>query len=262
MKGYGKRMDRISLIVTAHKKCFLYEALISVAAQNEKNFELVLCIDENGEEGLEEYCKDVYDSIQCSEKKIVKIQGQGTAGYARNEAFRNTTGKWIAYLDGDDMISPTAIKTMYEQIEKHKEIDIFSSGMSRIERDGKVTNWEDSLTYYPPITIYEEDPDVIGTPTYFNQFQVMRREVWEAYEYDISSNGEDIDFMLIQLLKWKYFKVGKYLYYYRDVENSFSKEIKYENVDLTTKRYQQGFYAEYFKKNYSVQVAENFIENQ
>lgn len=252
-------MDKFSLVVTAHRKVFLYEALISVAAQNDKNFEFVLCLDENGEEGLEEYCKDIFDSIQCAEKRIVKVKGQGTAGYIRNEAFRNTTGQWLAYLDGDDMLSPDAIEIMREQIEKHKDIDIFSSGIARIEKDGRVVNWEDSLTYYPPITIYDVDPDAIGAPTFFNQFQVMRREVWESYEYDTSSNGEDIDFMLIQLLKWKYMKVGKYLYFYRDVDNSFSKEQIYENVDFTTKRYQQGFYSEYLIKNYSERVAGNFL---
>ena len=252
-------MEKISLIVTAHRKCFLYEALISVAAQDDKDFEFVLCFDETGEGGLEEYCKDIFDSIQCAEKRIVKIKGQGTAGYIRNEAFRNTTGNWLAYLDGDDIIAPNAIRTMREQIEKYKEYDIFSSGMARIEKDGNVVNWEESLTYYPPITIYEEDPEVLGEPTFFNQFQVMHRKVWESYKYDTSSNGEDIDFMLIQLLKWKFKKVSKYLYFYRDVDNSFSKEL-YKRGDFTTLRYQQGFYSEYFKKNYNEHVACNFVE--
>lgn len=252
-------MDKISLIVTAHRKCFLYEALISVAAQDDKDFEFVLCFDVNGEGDLEEYCKDIFDSILCTEKRIVKIEGHGTAGYIRNEAFRNTTGNWLAYLDGDDIIAPNAIRIMREQIEKYKEYDIFSSGMARIEKDGNVIKWEKSLTYYPPITIYEEDPEVLGEPTFFNQFQVMNRKVWESYEYNTSSNGEDIDFMLIHLMKWKYKKVSKYLYFYRDVDNSFSKEL-YEKGDFTTLRYRQGFYLEYFKNNYNEHVAGNFVE--
>ena len=87
----------------------------------------------------------------------------------------------------------------------------------------------------------------------------MHRKVWESYKYDTSSNGEDIDFMLIQLLKWKFKKVSKYLYFYRDVDNSFSKEL-YKRGDFTTLRYQQGFYSEYFKKNYNEHVACNFVE--
>lgn len=251
-------MDSISLVVTAHRKNFLYEALTSVAAQNDKEFEFVLCLDLNGDNLLEEYCKNIFDSIQSTKKKIIKIQGNGTAGYSRNEAFRNTTGNWIAYLDGDDIISPNAISIMRAQIESNREYDIFSSGMAQIAKDGQVIEWEDSLIYYPPITIYKEDPDSIGEPTFFNQFQIMRRCVWETYEYDTSSNGEDIDFMLIQLLKWKFKKVGEYLYYYRDVDHSFSKE-QYTKGDFTTQRYQQGFYEEYFKKNYSDKVACNFL---
>ncbi len=251
----------LSLVVTAHRKEYLAEALISVANQSDKDYELVLCLDLNINRDLDVYCKQFYDNINCSKKRMLTISGNGTAGYCRNEAFRNTSGAWIAYLDGDDMLAPDAVETMKGAILDYPQYDIFSSGIIRINSKGLSIPMVESLYYYPPRNIYWVDPEVVGKPTYFNQFQVMRREVWEGYEYDINSNGEDIDFMLINLLKWKFKKISKYLYYYRDVEDSFSKEL-YKNGDFTTQRYLSGYYKKYYDMKYSKIFANNFKDDE
>lgn len=253
----NKRSTFFSLVLTAHRREYLAEALLSVCAQTDKDFEFVLCLDLRKDEDLPCYCTDIFESIQCTKKNLVTIIGNGTAGLCRNEAFGKTTGKWISYLDGDDMISPIAIETMKKYIFTHETYDIFSSGMIKINTDGVCVNIPNSLSYYPSHDIYRIDPETINSPTYFNQFQVMRREVWEQYKYDISSNGEDIDFMLINMLRWKYLKVPQYLYFYRDVQKSFSKET-YVDGDFTTKRYRNGFYMKYYEDNYSDFFSCNF----
>ena len=239
-----------SLVLTAHRKEYLSEALMSVCAQTDHDFEFILCLDLRINEDLVDYCSNLFRNIKCTSKTMVTVYGNGTAGFCRNEAFSKTTGRWISYLDGDDMIFPDAVEKMKEQILGDSEYDIFSSGIVRINTDGVCIPLPDSLSYYPPQNIYWVDPEIIGRATFFNQFQVMRREVWENYKYDITTNGEDIDFMLINLLKWKYKKVSKYLYYYRDVTNSFSKEL-YQEGDFTTKRYQDGYYQRYYESKYS-----------
>lgn len=247
----------ISLVVTAHRREYLVESLLSVAAQNNKKFELVLCLDIRKDKELEAYCLPVFNLIKCQNKKIITLVGNGTAGFVRNSAFRNTTGEWICYLDGDDMLSPDAMDVMSGCISRYNYIDIFSSAMIRVDMNGICQIMEESLHYYPPISIYDVDPETIHEPTFFNQFQMMRRAVWENYHYDESTNGEDIDFMLINLLKWNFKKVPQYLYYYRDVNNSFSKKT-YINGDFTTIRYQTGYYHSYFRKYYSDKFRGNF----
>lgn len=250
-------MSLFSLVLTAHRPNYLVEALISVAAQTDKDFEFILCLDTATNNALEKYCIPFFNQIKCTDKKIVSVKGNGTAGFIRNYAFKNTTSKWISYLDGDDMISPNAVEVMKQAILNNEGYDIFSSGMVRIFSNGKTELLKDSLTYYPPINIYDVDPEIIGQPTFFNQFQVMRKQVWESYQYDTSSNGEDIDFMLIHLLKWRFKKIPQYLYFYRDVNDSFSK-ITYETGDFTTKRYVSGYYHKYFSENYSDAFLGNF----
>lgn len=247
-----------SLVLTAHRKDYLMEALISVCAQTDQDFEFVLCLDLHEDSQLADYCTSLFEQISCRQKKLITVIGNGTAGFCRNEAFRNTTGRWISYLDGDDMIAPVAVERMKHRIQRDKHFDIFSSGMMRIDANGVCIGLPDSLTYYPPREIYWIDSETIGVATFFNQFQAMRREVWEQYNYDESSNGEDIDFMLINLLKWNFRKVPEYLYYYRDVDNSFSKKI-YAEGDFTTKRYQDRYYLRYYEENYSDFFFCNFV---
>ena len=111
----------VSLILTAHRKCYLYESLLSVVSQTDKNFEFVLCLDLAKDKTLVEYCLPLYNMIQCKSKKLITTVGNGTAGFCRNYAFLNTTGDWICYLDGDDLILPNAIEIMKKNIEKtHK----------------------------------------------------------------------------------------------------------------------------------------------
>lgn len=250
-------MEKISLVVTAHRKRYLMEALMSVAAQKNKRFELILCLDLNIENDLKEFCDNMFAKIDCEKKRIITFYGNGTAGACRNHAISNATGDWIAYLDGDDMISPDAMEVLANEIVSNREYDIFSSGMIRIDKFGVANPIEDSLHYYPPFDIYDVDPETIGMPTYFNQLQIMKKEVWEDYKYDTSSNGEDIDFMLIHLLKYKFRKIPQYLYFYRDVEDSFSKEM-YEKGDFTTQRYNSGFYHDYYEKKICEKFRGNF----
>lgn len=248
----------ITLVITANKANYLTEALLSVAAQTCKDFNLICCADVKTNDIPYLLFKEFAQYIQCSNMEIIKVIGNGTAGYVRNKGFEVAKTEWVCYLDGDDIITPNAIEVLIKYIHEMPDIDIFSSGMIRIEQNGEITKWEDSLNYYPPINIYEIDPDLIGEPTYFNQLQCIRKLLWENYNYSDKTNGEDIDFILHQLLMGKYYKIPKYLYGYRNTPESFSKE-KYENdCDICTLRYNENYYKDYYDKNYSEVFKDNF----
>ena len=250
----------LSLVVTAHRREYLTEALFSVCAQTHKKFELVLCIDTSIDEGLCRFIEPLFNIIQCDTKKMIVIKGNGTAGHTRNTAITSTSGEWIAYLDGDDMLFPTAIERMMYYMSENKKYSIFSSGMIRIHKNGQIQMLPQSLNYYPPKNIYTRDPELFEEATFFNSFQLMRRSCWEYYQYDETTNGEDVDFILHQLLKFRFLKVPEYLYYYRDVENSFSKEI-YKNKNLTSNKYINGYYKQLYEAHKFFLIKDNFDKN-
>ena len=251
--------NEITLVITAHHARYLTEALLSVASQTSKLFNLVCCADISY--GLEAYkCfEEHFPYIQCQKKLLLSVQGNGTAGFIRNIGFDNAETEWIGYLDGDDLLHIDAVNYVRSILQDSRSynVDIFSSGMVRIHTDGQLEPIPDSLNYLPPLTIYENDPEVINEPTYFNQFQMMRKSAWEAYKYDETTNGEDIDFMLHHLLMRRFKKIPKYLYYYRYTPNSFSS-ISFAKGDICTRRYANGYYKKLFQEKFSSSFIENF----
>ncbi|MFM7363346.1 MAG: glycosyltransferase [Cuspidothrix sp.] len=252
----------LTIVITAHHARYLTEALLSVASQTSKLFNLVCCADVSY--GLEAYkCfEEILPYIQCQKKLLLAIEGNGTAGFVRNIAFNNAETEWIGYLDGDDLLHIDTVNYIKGILQDpyYSDIDIFSSGMVRIHTDGQLEPISDSLNYLPPLTIYENDPDTLKEPTYFNQFQIIRKNAWRAYKYDETTNGEDIDFMLHHLLMRHFKKIPKYLYYYRYTPNSFSS-LSFTKGDICTQRYANGYYIRLFKEEFSSIFINNFKKN-
>lgn len=251
----------LTLLITAHRTNYLLEALLSVAAQSCKDFHLICCADVRQHADVYDFFKTFEKVIPCKSMQVLKIHGNGTAGFIRNIGFQHASTEWVSYLDGDDMLLPHAIETVLNNIQQ-KNGDIFSSGIIRIERDGRQTMWEDSITYYPPLKIYHEDPDSVCEPTYFNHFQTIRKRVWETYPYNDQTNGEDIDFLLHHLLQAKFYKIPAYLYAFRNTPDSFSTEKKFVDCDICTIRYQNGYYTELLEKYKEGIILSNFREGR
>ncbi|WP_165984061.1 glycosyltransferase [Streptomyces sp. YIM 98790] len=247
----------LTVVVTAHHTRYLTEAMTSVAAQTSTGFDLVCCTDTTGSPGVTALYDGLLPHVRCREARVLEVEG-GTAGRVRNAGFAAARTPWIAYLDGDDLLHPDALARLVHTV-RHAEADIVSTGMTRITADGRPEPWPQSLTYRPPRWIYRTDPDSVGHPTFFNQLLAIRRELWEAHPFDETTNGEDIDFMLHQLLAGRFHKLPEALYGYRDTAGSFSKQ-EFPQGDLCTNRYREGYYADLFDLRYRPELAANFSD--
>ncbi|EDN71337.1 Glycosyl transferase, family 2 [Beggiatoa sp. PS] len=248
----------LTLIVTAYRDNYLAEALLSVAAQTYHRFDLICCADVNYSDDALQCFENFFTHIPCFSKKLLTVQGNGTAGYVRNVGFRAAKTTWVAYLDGDDFLHPTAIERVHETIERDQgKIPYYSTAIVRVTIEGKQKPIPASLDYYPPRWIYSIDPDIVGHRTYFNQFNVIRKSEWEAYPFDETTNGEDIDYTLHHLLRGQFMKIPEYLYFFRDTPESFSK-FSFPSGDICTQRYRDGYYKRLFERMYTNIVADNF----
>lgn len=247
----------LTLVVTAHHIRFLTEAMTSVAAQTNTAFDLVCCADTTGGPDTAELFRSFLPFVRCRKAQVLEVAG-GTAGRVRNTGFSAARTPWVAYLDGDDLLRPDALAVLGSAVQAG-DADIVSTGMDRITPDGRRQAWPQSLTYRPPRWIYRVDPDTVGHPTFFNQLLAIRRELWAAYPFHEETNGEDIDFMLHQLLAGRFRKLPEPVYLYRDTPDSFSKH-DFPGDDICTRRYRSGYYAELFARRYRAELAGNFTE--
>lgn len=108
--------ELISIIMPTYK-CgkFIEESIISVQSQTYKNWELII-VDDCSEDGTVDLVLD----YQKSDDRISLYQNATNSGAAvtRNAALKNAHGRWIAFLDSDDLWEPSKLE---KQIKFMKE---------------------------------------------------------------------------------------------------------------------------------------------
>lgn len=77
---------------------YLAEAISSVLAQSYKNLELIIVDDCSSDKSLE-----VARSFSDERVKVFRNEKNCGAAVSRNAAIKKASGKWLAFLDGDDI---------------------------------------------------------------------------------------------------------------------------------------------------------------
>lgn len=98
--------DLVSIIMpsfnTAH---FITESVMSVIKQTYQNWELII-IDDCSTDNTDEVIK----SIQDSRIRYLKNNNNLGAAVSRNRALREAKGRWVAFLDSDDLWMPEKLE--------------------------------------------------------------------------------------------------------------------------------------------------------
>ena len=103
------------VIPTFNQSNFLKEALNSVFNQDFKNFEVIV---------IDNYSSDETNKIiRTYKKKIIykKIKNNGVIAKSRNLGIKKSRGKWIAFLDSDDLWSKNKLHKVYNYLKKRKK---------------------------------------------------------------------------------------------------------------------------------------------
>ena len=161
--------DLVSIIMPSFGTApFIAESIESVQAQSYKNWELIIvddCSTDNTDEVVKQFLSD-------ERIKYLKNEKNSGAAVSRNRALREARGKWIAFLDSDDLWMPEKLEKQIHFMEKngyhfsytnYAEIDtednrngITVTGPKRITKTGFFNYcWPGCLT-----VIY--DKDVVG----------------------------------------------------------------------------------------------------
>ena len=102
------------LVPTFNRRRYFAEALASVVCQNYRNLQII-AINDGGE--------DVSDIVKSyNDPRLLFINRKENRGkaYSLNEALAQAEGKYVAYLDNDDLYYPNHIETLVDALEKKK----------------------------------------------------------------------------------------------------------------------------------------------
>lgn len=125
---------------------YIRNALDSIADQQFDNIQ-VLVIDDNSDSSdiskyLVDSWKNQHPNIKL--KQLQTINEQGGPGGARNIGLDNATGKYILFLDADDILNENALHSIKKYIDENPDTDIFVLGYQLTRRD---CNENDKKTY-------------------------------------------------------------------------------------------------------------------
>ncbi len=114
------------LIPTFNRRRYLSEALCSVLQQSYRNLQVIV-INDGGED-----VSDIVNSF--NDPRIIFINRKENCGkaFSLNEALVRAEGKYLAYLDNDDLFYPNHIETLVNVLEKQSDCEVAYSDLYKV----------------------------------------------------------------------------------------------------------------------------------
>lgn len=124
----------VSIITPSHN-CgeYIVDTIKSVMAQSYENWELIICDDcstDNTKGVLSPFLSS------CSKIKYICNEKNSGAAVSRNNALREANGKWIAFLDADDLWSADKLEKQLDFMVRNN-YHFSYTGYSEINADGE-----------------------------------------------------------------------------------------------------------------------------
>ncbi len=127
--------DLVSIITPAFRAASVIDETIkSVIAQTHTNWEMLIA-----EDCSPDNTRDVIRQWAQTDPRIrlIPLERNGGPAMARNAAIERATGRWIAFLDSDDLWLPKKLERTLEHAKAHEAALTFT-GFCRITADGSV----------------------------------------------------------------------------------------------------------------------------
>ncbi len=111
------KTERVSIVMPMYNCAeFVAESIESVQAQTYQNWELLIVDDLSGDDSV----KIVEDYARKDQRiRLLKNERNSGAALSRNYALREAAGKWVAFLDSDDLWKPEKLEKQIRFMERN-----------------------------------------------------------------------------------------------------------------------------------------------
>ncbi len=221
-------MPKVSVVIpTYNREEFISETISSVLEQTYKDFEIIV-VDDGSTDNTKQKLEKFGSKIKLIEQK------NSERAIARNNGVKNSSGKYIAFLDSDDTWIEDKLENQVEILDSSSEVILTYGQCLRINEHGeKIKTAKRQLQGFSG-DVFEKllMRNFIVSPT-----PVIRREYFEK------TTGfqtkyipyEDWEFWLRFSLLGKFYFINKPLAYYRIHNAQSVKLVQAEKIELVTK---------------------------
>ena len=210
-----KKKPKVSVIVNClNGKPFIDRCLKSIFSQSYNNFEIIFW-DNNSSDNSFDIIK------KFSSKKIRAFKSKKTTSLyeARNQAIKKSLGKYIAFLDVDDVWIKTKLKKQIELIEKN-DSDVIYTNYYIMDQNIKKKFTEDKLEYKNMSFNILKNYSISISSALFKKKSAIKIGCFNK-KYSIIG---DFDFFYRMSIKGKFSVIQDPLIIYHIHNNNFSKK--------------------------------------
>lgn len=111
----------ISVAIPAHNaEGWIESTIYSVVDQTHRNIEIVL-VDDGSTDSTADIVLDVFDRIENKSRYIKNTESRGVC-FTRNRALAECRGKYVVFLDADDLLLSNCISLLAIEMERNSEV--------------------------------------------------------------------------------------------------------------------------------------------
>ena len=239
-------MDKpaISVIIAMfNAQEYIADCLSSLANQTLRNFEIIIADDCSSDNSLA--VVENFSTTFGERLKVMKLSANsGCPGIPRNFALEAARGKYIAFMDSDDLLSETALEDFLNVAEKFNADVVHSEKvLAFVADDGEI---ESKILSTQPSFVTEPTLETFDIAERVNNF-VAKKFMWQAcgklfrrkfltdnkITFPALKTFEDMIFVLKCIVAAKnYVRVPAVNYYYRAREDSLSHKVR-DGVEIS-----------------------------
>lgn len=228
-------MPTVSVIIPARNcEAYVAEAIESILKQTFSDWEILIADD-----GSTDATRSIIDGYD--DPRIRSFHNDRPMGvvYTRNKLLSQTRGDFIAWQDADDISMPMRLETLLKTFEKDPELGLCGSNSVRyykVSGDKVASNYP--LTNEEIWRIIEHRRQLPFTgPAHMVRRHALQ-DINGCRMFFESIGGEDIDFILRIIEKYKAANIPDILYVYRYTRGSVSRKRPSDKTYL--KLYSEG----------------------
>jgi teichuronic acid biosynthesis glycosyltransferase TuaG len=220
-----KNTPLISVIITTYNSSeTIIETLESLARQTFTNYEVLIYDDYSVDDTLELISSFLAENIVLTTVYAASVNNGGPAA-GRNWGCKNASGKYLCFLDADDVWTPEKLEVQFTLMEQ--------SEFAACSSNAHVINGNSFKQFSGILDIQRQilrNKIILSSSMVRAQFIKEKKMRFNETKNYISV--EDYDFFLNILLKGgSIFVIGEKLIYYRVIESSIS-HINFERNEL------------------------------
>lgn len=215
-------MDVSIIIPVYNVEKYIEQCLESVINQKTKYSYEIICINDGSTDGTSKILEKYKDNL-----KIINTSNNGP-GAARNLGIKNSTGKYLMFVDGDDYVVENFVEKMLDTLKK-EEADVVICNFCRFTNKTEI----EKVNKGQYKVYYKSSINEVLLMEFHSCNKIFKRELIEKNKYPEDIYFEDVVAISKAIIDAnKIVKIEDYLYYYRRTINSITNNLTDKNYDI------------------------------